>query len=104
MASRRPTRIAARPSARTFDQIDAAAQREQVLRRPVDREDRASTTARRCAAFWSTLYQTVQEGMFADPIYGGNRNKAGWKMLGFPGAIAVHREHVVQYRDKPFPQ
>ena len=53
--------------------------------------------------FWSTLYQTVMEGMFADPIYGGNRNKAGWRMLGFPGAIAVHRENVEKYRDKPFP-
>ena len=40
---------------------------------------------------------------FADPIHGGNRDKAGWKMLGFPGAIAVHREHVEKYRDKVFP-
>ena len=24
--------------------------------------------------------RTVMEGMFADPIYGGNKNKAGWKM------------------------
>lgn len=53
--------------------------------------------------FWGTVYQTVMEGMFADPIYGGNRNKAGWKMIGFPGAIAVHRENVVKYRDKKFP-
>src|SRR5215831_19427663 len=44
--------------------------------------------------FWGTMYQTVMEGMFADPIYGGNRKKAGWKLIGFPGAIAVHRENV----------
>jgi gluconate 2-dehydrogenase gamma chain len=53
--------------------------------------------------FWATVYQTVMEGMFADPIHGGNRNKAAWRMLGFPGAIAVHREHIEQYRDKKFP-
>jgi gluconate 2-dehydrogenase gamma chain len=53
--------------------------------------------------FWGTLYQSVMEGMFSDPIYGGNRNKAGWKLIGFPGAIAVHRENVAKYRDKPFP-
>ncbi len=53
--------------------------------------------------FWSTLYQTVMQGMFADPIYGGNRDKAGWKLIGFPGAIAVHRENIVKYRDKKFP-
>jgi gluconate 2-dehydrogenase gamma chain len=54
-------------------------------------------------AFWSTLYQTVVEGMYSDPIYGGNRNKAGWRMIGFPGAIAVHRDEVEKYRGKPFP-
>jgi gluconate 2-dehydrogenase gamma chain len=43
------------------------------------------------------------EGMFADPIYGGNRNKAGWKLIGFPGVIQVNRENVVNYKDKPFP-
>src|SRR3954468_2189114 len=25
--------------------------------------------------FWTMVYQTVMEGMFADPIHGGNRNK-----------------------------
>jgi len=45
----------------------------------------------------------VMEGMFSDPMYGGNRNKAGWKMIGWPGVIAVHRENVAKFRDKPFP-
>jgi gluconate 2-dehydrogenase gamma chain len=53
--------------------------------------------------FWGIVYQTVMEGMFADPIYGGNRNKAGWKMIGFPGVIEVNRENVANYKDKPFP-
>lgn len=53
--------------------------------------------------FWTTLYQTVVEGIYSDPIYGGNRNKAGWAIIGFPGIIAVHRDHVAQYRGKPFP-
>ena len=53
--------------------------------------------------FWTTLYQTVMQGMFSDPIYGGNRNKAGWRLIGFPGVIAVHRENVEKYRDKKFP-
>jgi gluconate 2-dehydrogenase gamma chain len=53
--------------------------------------------------FWSTLYQTVMEGMFSDPIYGGNRNKAGWRMIGFPGALAMHHDNVEKYRGKKFP-
>jgi gluconate 2-dehydrogenase gamma chain len=52
---------------------------------------------------WTALYQTVIEGMFSDPIYGGNRNKAGWHLIGFPGVIAVHHDHVEKYRGKPFP-
>jgi gluconate 2-dehydrogenase gamma chain len=54
-------------------------------------------------AFWGMVYQTVMEGMFSDPIHGGNRNKAGWKLIGFPGAIAVHRENVEKFKNKPFP-
>jgi gluconate 2-dehydrogenase gamma chain len=53
--------------------------------------------------FWTTVYQTVMEGMFADPIYGGNRDKVGWKMINFPGVIEVNRENVAKYLDKPFP-
>jgi gluconate 2-dehydrogenase gamma chain len=52
--------------------------------------------------FFGMLYQNVMEGMFSDPIYGGNRNKAGWKMIGFPGVIAVHAQNIEKYRDKKF--
>jgi gluconate 2-dehydrogenase gamma chain len=53
--------------------------------------------------FFQTLYQNVVEGMYSDPIYGGNRNKAGWKMIGFPGAIAVNQHNIEKYRDKKYP-
>ena len=53
--------------------------------------------------FWTTVYQNVMEGMFSDPIYGGNRNKVGWELIGFPGVIEVNRENVAKYLDKPFP-
>jgi gluconate 2-dehydrogenase gamma chain len=53
--------------------------------------------------FWTTVYQTVMEGMFADPMYGGNRNKAGWRMIGFPGVLGLYRDDIVKYRDKKYP-
>ena len=31
------------------------------------------------------VYSNTMEGFFADPIYGGNRDMAGWKLVGFPG-------------------
>jgi len=36
--------------------------------------------------FFNTLRTHTMEGMFADPIYGGNRDFAGWRLVGFPGA------------------
>jgi gluconate 2-dehydrogenase gamma chain len=53
--------------------------------------------------FWATVYQTVMEGMFADPIYGGNKDKAGWKLIGFPGILALYHDQVEKYRDKELP-
>jgi gluconate 2-dehydrogenase gamma chain len=36
-------------------------------------------------AFFNTVRTHTMEGMFADPIYGGNRDFAGWRLIGFPG-------------------
>jgi gluconate 2-dehydrogenase gamma chain len=46
------------------------------------------------AAFFRQLLANVQEGFFADPIYGGNRDMVGWKMIGFPGARYDYRDYV----------
>lgn len=35
--------------------------------------------------FFELLRAHLQEGLFADPAYGGNRQKLGWKTLGHPG-------------------
>ena len=39
--------------------------------------------------FFNTLRIHTMEGMFADPMYGGNRDFSGWRLVGFPGAQAV---------------
>ena len=35
--------------------------------------------------FLQMLRLHLQEGLFADPAYGGNRDKQGWRFLGHPG-------------------
>lgn len=35
--------------------------------------------------FFHMLRLHLQEGLFADPAYGGNRDKQGWRLLGHPG-------------------
>jgi gluconate 2-dehydrogenase gamma chain len=34
---------------------------------------------------FDAVYANTMEGFFSDPIYGGNRDMAGWKLIGFPG-------------------
>jgi gluconate 2-dehydrogenase gamma chain len=63
------------------------------------------TDARLSLADWFSqlVYPLFQQACFADPVYGGNRNKAFWKMIGYPGLPAFHAQNMVQYRGKPFP-
>src|SRR3712207_485518 len=35
--------------------------------------------------FFGMLRAHLQEGLFADPAHGGNREKLGWRFLGHPG-------------------
>jgi gluconate 2-dehydrogenase gamma chain len=85
---------------KTFDKITSTQREEFLLALQAGKVTFDSGLPSR--VFFSTLYQNVMEGMFADPIYGGNRNKAGWKMIGFPGVIAVHHQNVEKYRDKKY--
>jgi gluconate 2-dehydrogenase subunit 3-like protein len=36
-------------------------------------------------AFFFMLLGHMREGMFSDPMYGGNAGFAGWDLIGFPG-------------------
>jgi gluconate 2-dehydrogenase gamma chain len=47
-------------------------------------------------AFFTTVRTHTMEGMFADPIYGGNKNFAGWRLIGFPGAQPVYTPEDMQ--------
>ncbi len=47
--------------------------------------------------FFEHLWQCTLEGFFSDPVYGGNRNMAAWRMIGFPGAYASYYELVDQH-------
>ena len=42
------------------------------------------------AVFFAQLWESTVEGFFSDPVYGGNRDMAAWRMIGFPGAYASY--------------
>ncbi|WP_414448031.1 gluconate 2-dehydrogenase subunit 3 family protein [Burkholderia sp. 22PA0099] len=46
--------------------------------------------------FFGQLLQNTREGYFCDPVHGGNREMAAWKMIGFPGARADFMDFVNQ--------
>ena len=50
--------------------------------------------------FFDVFLQNTVEGFFSDPIYGGNRDMAGWKLIGFPGARYDYRPYVDKHGQK----
>ncbi|HEY3918140.1 MAG TPA: gluconate 2-dehydrogenase subunit 3 family protein [Stellaceae bacterium] len=53
--------------------------------------------------FFEALLAIVMEGFFADPYYGGNRDMAGWKMIGYPGLPADYQAAMEKFRGKRYP-
>jgi gluconate 2-dehydrogenase gamma chain len=79
------------------------AQQDEVLK-GLD-EGKIEIESVRAQFFFNMLLNNTIEGFFADPVYGGNRDKAGWKLVGFPGVAAVYTtyidKHNVPYRAQP---
>jgi gluconate 2-dehydrogenase gamma chain len=56
--------------------------------------------------FFSLLRTHTVEGMFSDPMHGGNANLIGWQLIGFPGPRMsyfddIDRHYGVPFRPKP---
>ncbi len=47
-------------------------------------------------AFFTRVRTHTMEGMFADPVYGGNKEFAGWRLIGFPGAQPFYTPEDMQ--------
>lgn len=55
------------------------------------------------AWFNDAFYPLFVQACFADPMYGGNRDKVFWRSVGFPGLPALHARNVVEFRGRAFP-
>jgi gluconate 2-dehydrogenase gamma chain len=54
--------------------------------------------------FFAEILKDVQQGFFADPIYGGNRDMVSWKMIGFPGARYNYLDWIDRHNERyPLP-
>lgn len=54
------------------------------------------------AIFFNLLYDLTMQGYFSDPLYGGNKGKASWKMIGFPGIGGMYADKIEAYRNKRY--
>jgi len=68
----------------------AAAERDQRLR------------AIEKTAFFRMLRQHTIEGMFSDPLHGGNANMIGWQLIGYPGPVMSYRDEIDKLRGEAF--
>jgi gluconate 2-dehydrogenase gamma chain len=82
-----------------FDRLSAA---DRVAALTAMEEGKAQFEHFSATGFFNRVLAIVMEGFFSDPMYGGNRNKAGWQMLGFPGLPATYADKVDAYYDKRY--
>lgn len=93
-------RCCKRQHGKAFAELEPAVQDEllhQLEGGRIDLQDLPS------ALLFGQLWQNTREGFFADPIHGGNRGLAGWKLVGFPGARADFMDWVDRNEKYPFP-
>jgi gluconate 2-dehydrogenase gamma chain len=50
--------------------------------------------------FFELILKDTQNGFLTDPIYGGNKDMASWKMIGFPGAHYDYRDWIDRHNQR----
>lgn len=85
------------PGAKLF--VDLAPERQDEILQAMDTAS-AEIKGADAKTFFEVLLSDVQEGFFADPVYGGNRDMCAWKMIGFPGAHYDYRDWVGRHNER----
>lgn len=52
--------------------------------------------------FFSLLRRNTIEGIFCDPVHGGNAGMIGWQLIGFPGPRMNNTDDVEKHYGEPF--
>jgi len=51
-------------------------------------------------SFFTLILTDTRNGFLADPIYGGNKDMAAWKMIGFPGTHYDYRDWIDRHNER----
>ncbi|MBE9603794.1 gluconate 2-dehydrogenase subunit 3 family protein [Acetobacteraceae bacterium H6797] len=84
---------------KSFDALDAKTRDEVLTKLEKGQVNFAEfgETVVKAPLFFSFLLQNTKEGYLSDPMYGGNKGMAAWKMINFPGARASFLEWIGQH-------
>jgi gluconate 2-dehydrogenase gamma chain len=52
--------------------------------------------------FFDMLRTHTIEGMFCDPMHGGNAGLIGWQLIGYPGPLMSFRDDIEKFPGVPF--
>ena len=67
---------------------------------PAAQDDKLRSIER--STFFQMLRTHTIEGMFCDPMHGGNAGLIGWQLIGFPGPRMSYREDIDKYHGMPY--
>jgi gluconate 2-dehydrogenase gamma chain len=81
----------------SYDALDATHQDEVLTALSTGKVD--TFEAPTAVEFFGLVRQSVLEGLFGDPQYGGNYGMGGWKFLGFPGDPMAYGDPYEKYID-----
>ena len=65
-------------------------------------EQHAALTRIERTVFFQLLRTHTIEGMFCDPMHGGNVDMIGWQLIGFPGPRMSYADEIEQYYGRAF--
>jgi gluconate 2-dehydrogenase gamma chain len=68
---------------------------------PPDQQDK-KLRAIETSMFFRLLRQHTMEGMFSDPMHGGNAGLIGWQLIGYPGPLMSYRDEIDKAPGKPW--
>jgi gluconate 2-dehydrogenase gamma chain len=69
---------------------------------PDEQDKILQRTERDSPLFFDLLRQNTIEGMFCDPMHGGNADMIGWQLVGFPGPRMSNYDDIDKHYGKAF--
>ena len=72
------------------DFVDLTAEQQDAILGEMQEDTATGFEGPSARAFFTQLRNDTIEGMFSDPMYGGNQGLVGWKLIGYPGAQRIY--------------